>query len=43
MDKMKYFFVGTRFYCLEKMLELGLNIVGDQRFFCGKRTKGKKH
>lgn len=27
MDKMKYFFVGTRFYCLEKMLELGLNIV----------------
>ena len=27
MDKRKYFFVGTRFYCLEKMLELGLNIV----------------
>ena len=27
MDKRKYFFIGTRFYCLEKMLELGLNIV----------------
>jgi len=27
MDKRKYFFVGTRFYCLEKMIDLGLNIV----------------